>query len=100
MDVAKELENVVRSHSLSRFAKYVLSFDELAEMDIPKREFLLGRWLPKASFGMVYAERGHGKSWFCMAMSVAIAQGSKHFLGWSVSSQQGVLYVDGEWLSA
>lgn len=98
MDVASELENMVSSSpSAPRdLTKYVLSLHELAEMDIPQREFLLGSWLPKASFGMVYAERGHGKSWFCMAMSVAIAQGSKHFLGWSISSQQGVLYVDGE----
>ena len=98
MDVAKELDDIVSETPFpSRdLSKYVLSFDELAEMDIPKREFLLGSWLPNASFGMVYAERGHGKSWFCMAMSVAIAHGSKHFLGWSISSQQGVLYVDGE----
>ena len=98
MDVAKELDDIVSETPFpSRdLSKYVLSFDELAEMDIPKREFLLGSWLPKASFGMVYAERGHGKSWFCMAMSVAIAQGSKHFLGWTVSNRQGVLYVDGE----
>ena len=98
MDVESELNAVVsdlspKSRDLS---KYVISFNELAEMDIPKREFLVGSWMPKDSFGMVYAERGHGKSWFCMAMSVAIAQGSKHFLGWGVSRQHGVLYVDGE----
>ena len=44
MDVASELENMVSSSPLAPrdLTKYVLSFDELAEMDIPKREFLLG----------------------------------------------------------
>lgn len=98
MDVESELNAVVNEPSPKPrdLSKYIVSFNELAEMNIPAREFLLGTWMPKDSFGMVYAERGHGKSWFCMAMSVAIAQGSKHFLGWGVSGHHGVLYVDGE----
>ena len=98
MDVISELNDIVSGspQKVRDLSKYVVSFNDLAEMNIPVREFLLGEWMPKDSFGMVYAERGHGKSWFCMAMSVAIAQGSKQFLGWSLSAKHGVLYVDGE----
>jgi putative DNA primase/helicase len=98
MNVVSELNSLVdngkpRARDLS---KYVVTFSELKDMNIPDREFLVGSWMPKDSFGMVYAERGHGKSWFCMALSVAIAEGAKHFLGWPLAGKQGVLYVDGE----
>ena len=52
--------------------------------------------MPEDSFGMIYAPRGVGKSWLCMAMAVAIAEGRKTFLGWPINSQQNVLYIDRE----
>ena len=64
--------------------------------DIPPREYVLGEWMPKDSFGMIYAPRGVGKSWFCMALGVSIAQGQKIFLGWEVNEKDSVLYIDGE----
>ena len=39
---------------------------------------------------------GAGKSWFVMALAVAIAQGNERVLGWTVNKQVPVLYVDGE----
>ena len=98
MDVASELENMVSSSPLAPrdLTKYVLSFDELAEMDIPKREFLLGRWLPKASFGMVYAERGHGKSWFYGNVGRHCTR-LKHFLGWMFSANKAFFMSMEKW---
>ena len=63
---------------------YIVSQKGLTEKDIPERKYLLGDWLPIDSFGMVYADRGVGKSWFCMALCVAVARGDKFFVGWEI----------------
>ena len=75
---------------------HILSLDDLRARDIPPREYLFGEWMPKDSFGMVYAARGVGKSWFAMDMAAAIADGRQTFLGWEVKKDGPVLYVDGE----
>ena len=77
---------------------FILTQEELSKQDIPPREYLLSEWMPKDSFGMVYAPRGVGKSWFCMALGVAVSEGKKRFLGWSrfrlskLSSESGHLF--------
>ena len=53
-------------------------------------------WMPEDSFGMIYANRGVGKSWFCMTLAVAIAKGDPTFLGWEIHNKHSVLYIDGE----
>jgi hypothetical protein len=45
---------------------------------------------------MVYAKPAVAKSWFCMALVVALARAHKRFLGWSINKQVRSLYVDGE----
>ena len=68
---------------------YVISHGDLLKKDIPPVEYLLGSWFPLQSLGMVYAKPGVGKSWFCMALAVALANGSKRFLGWSRNVSRG-----------
>ena len=58
---------------------FILTQVELSKQDIPPREYLLSEWMPKDSFGMVYAPRGVGKSWFCMALAVAVSEGKNRF---------------------
>ena len=70
---------------------FILTQEELSKQDIPPREYLLSEWMPKDSFGMVYAPRGVGKSWFCMALGVAVSEGKKRFLGWYLCAQHDVL---------
>ena len=102
MDISKELKKfVASSEELNReqfrdLYPYIITQKELSKEDIPKRKFVLGEWMPEDSFGMVYANRGVGKSWFCMAMAVAIANGDPTFLGWEIHEKRSVLYVDGE----
>ena len=43
---------------------YIITQSQLSKEDIPKRKFILAEWMPEDSFGMVYADRGVGKSWF------------------------------------
>ncbi len=75
---------------------YIISQAELSEQDIPPRKYLLGKWMPLDSFGMLVAPRGIGKSWFCMFLAHAIATGRSQFLGWDINQKFPVLYVDGE----
>lgn len=75
---------------------YVVSAADLFQMDVPKKEFLVSTFLATKSFGMVFAPRGLGKSWFAMALAVAIAQGKAEFLGWKIHRQGRALYIDGE----
>ena len=102
MDISAELKKIVASdEELNReqfrdLYPYIITQKELSKEDIPKRKFVLGEWMPEDSFGMVYANRGVGKSWFCMAMAVAIANGDPTFLGWEIHEKRSVLYVDGE----
>ena len=102
MDITEELKKIVASNEELKkeqfrdLSPYIITQAELSKEDIPKRKFVLGEWMPEDSFGMVYANRGVGKSWFCMAMAVAIANGDPTFLGWEIHKKTSVLYVDGE----
>lgn len=77
-------------------SEYIVTQAELSEQDIPPRKYLLGKWMPLDSFGMLVAPRGIGKSWFCMFLAHAIASGKNQFLGWDINQKFPVLYVDGE----
>ena len=81
MDYQKELEKIAAGEAANPQQPYrslipfILTQEELSRQDIPPRAFLLSEWMPKDSFGMVYAPRGVGKSWFCMALAVAVSEG-------------------------
>ena len=102
MDHQSELEKIAAGEAANPQQSYrslipfILTQEELSMQDIPPREYLLSEWMPKDSFGMVYAPRGVGKSWFCMALAVAVSEGKNRFLGWDLHDQHDVLYVDGE----
>ena len=48
---------------------------------------------------MVFADRGIGKTFFCLSCAVALANGDK-FLGYEASKPVSVLYLDGEMQAA
>lgn len=102
MDFKNELEKIAAGEAANPQQPYrslipfILTQAELSKQNIPPRQYLLSEWMPKDSFGMIYAPGGIGKSWFCMALAVAISEGKNRFLGWEVHDQHDVLYVDGE----
>ena len=104
MDALHELQQLADNSNGQRekrpLSGYVMSQADLASADILPREFLLAKWLPLDSYGMVFAARGVGKSWFCMALAVAIAEGRQRFLSWEMHGQHNVLYIDGEMTTA
>lgn len=74
---------------------FLLSIDELVNLDLPERESIIAPFLPAQSLSMVFAPRGLGKSWFCMQLALAVADGRK-FFAWDVPAARRVLYIDGE----
>ncbi len=73
----------------------VLTFDKYTALDIPKETFLLEPWLINPSYTLLVATRGLGKTWFSLAVAIAVASGTD-IVNWTVPEPQGVLYIDGE----
>lgn len=75
--------------------KRAVTLAELQSLELPKREILLGPWIRQRWLGMVFAERGVGKSWLCHGVALAAAAG-RTFLRWTAPQPRRVLLVDGE----
>jgi len=69
--------------------------DELQLMEIPAREFLLEPFFKVGDFGILYAQRGIGKTWLGYLIARAVSQGSAAGL-WTCPKPRPVLVVDGE----
>ena len=73
----------------------VYSLDELLELKIPKRQYLLSPWLQSQGLCMIYSTRGFGKTWIALEIAYTVASGGQ-FLSWKSENPAGVLYIDGE----
>ena len=73
----------------------VYSLDELLELEIPERQYLLSPWLQSQGLCMIYSTRGFGKTWVSLEIAYAVATGGQ-FLSWKTENPAGVLYIDGE----
>jgi putative DNA primase/helicase len=80
---------------LEKFSRAVCTCQDLQSLDIPPREFLVGRWMREGDLGFVYGERGSGKTWFVDAIAVHLSAG-RELSGWKVSKALDVLLIDGE----
>jgi len=72
----------------------VVSYTDLLALDLPERPRYLP-WLLERSTVMVYGPRGIGKTFFQLALSVALTTGTSLWK-WDCPKPVGVLYVDGE----
>ena len=72
----------------------VYSLDELLELEIPERQYLLSPWLQSQGLCMIYSTRGFGKTWVSLEIAYAVASGGQ-FLSWKSENPTGVL-LDGE----
>ena len=73
----------------------VYSLDELLELEIPERQYLLSPWLQSQGLCMIYSTRGFGKTWVSLEIAYVVASGGQ-FLSWKFENPTGVLYIDGE----
>jgi len=78
-----------------RHSLVVFSLEELLELEIPKRQYLLSPWLQSQGLCMIYSTRGFGKTWVSLEIAYAVATGGQ-FLSWKTENPAGVLYIDGE----
>ena len=76
-------------------ARFAFSMEDVLDMVVPPREYLLKPWLESSSINMIHAQRGHGKTRFMVAVAYAIAT-KQDFMLWSAERKARVLYVDGE----
>lgn len=72
----------------------LVSYADLLSLKIPERLRHLP-WLPESGNVMVYGPRGVGKTFFQLALAVALTTGQA-LLKWTAPVPVGVLYVDGE----
>jgi len=77
----------------------LISVNDFNAMKLPQRELMLTPWLASGSINMVFADRGIGKTFFCLSCAVALANG-EDFLGYKASKPVPVLYLDGEMQAA
>lgn len=76
--------------------KVMVSSEELQNTPIPPRRDYLGGWLCEGDYGIIFAPRGVGKTWFAMGLSHALAA-NESFGPWVAGEDRcRVLYVDGE----
>lgn len=80
---------------VSKSKHKLITSNNLLRMNIKKRSVLLTPWLAEGSINMVFADRGIGKTFFCLSCAVAVANGES-FLGFKASEAVPVLYLDGE----
>ena len=86
---------VVAGHLAEALRKSIVPCTELSNLGIPKRRKVLGEWFMEGDYGIIYAERGLGKTWMVLGMATAMAGGSA--CGpWKANGSWKTLYVDGE----
>jgi hypothetical protein len=69
--------------------------EDLINLKIKPREYILSPWLPSSGVCMVHAYRGVGKTFFALEVAVAIATGGT-FLSFKAPKPRKVLFIDGE----
>lgn len=72
----------------------LVSYPDLLALKIPERPRHLP-WLPEGGNVMVYGPRGVGKTFFQLALAVALTTG-QDLWKWMCPTPVGVLYIDGE----
>jgi putative DNA primase/helicase len=73
----------------------LIAANDFCRLTLPERKVLLGPWLTEGSINMVFADRGIGKTFFCLSCAIAIANG-EGFLSYDAPAPAPVLYLDGE----
>lgn len=81
------------------FEEAMMTSTELLAAKIKVPRAILWPWLREGSLTMIYAERGLGKSWLGMIISVSITRQNFEDIQigrWYIKNPCGVLYLDGE----
>lgn len=72
-----------------------ITLTDFLGMTLRPRKNIIDPFLPEAGLGMVYAERGIGKTYFALELAMTVANGGE-FLKFNAPKPARVLYIDGE----
>lgn len=72
-----------------------MSLDELIKREFPSRPTIIQPWLKVGEIGMIYAQRGVGKTWLSLLIALAATR-SLQIGKWQTGTPTGCLVVDGE----
>jgi hypothetical protein len=53
----------LKTEWLAHFTKAICPSSALAQLNVPIREPIMGKWFKQGDLGFVYGERGLGKTW-------------------------------------
>jgi hypothetical protein len=73
-----------------------VTVEELFELQVPKRRFIIEPWLREKDLVLIYSWRGIGKTHLGLSLAAAIASGGQVIHGWRVTEPRNVLLIDGE----
>ncbi|MBL1270854.1 MAG: AAA family ATPase [Oceanospirillales bacterium] len=73
----------------------LITANDFCNLKLPPRQLLLSPWLAEGSINMIFADRGIGKTFFCLSAAIAIANG-EDFVSYTAPVAAPVLYLDGE----
>jgi AAA domain len=80
---------------LEKYSAAICTSQDLESLNIPAREFLMGKWMREGDLGFVFGERGSGKTWFIDALATHLSVG-RDLSDWNVPKPVHVLLIDGE----
>jgi putative DNA primase/helicase len=73
----------------------LMSMKEIINLNISIRRSLWGKLITSNQTGMIFGERGSGKSWVALGIAIAMATVTQ-FLGNASKNKRRVVYLDGE----
>lgn len=93
-ELKEKLNQIEKGTATDELTKACLFYEELRHTEIKPKTPLLP-WFCQGGIGMIYAERGLGKTQFALSLAYALTS-LDNFMNWKVLNNTGVLYVDGE----
>ena len=90
-----EAELLRKTDDPTNFACAVLTEEEVRNLTLPKRKYLVEGLIKEESITIINGFRGEGKSWFVMAIANEITWGGK-MGSWKINNPVNTLIVDGE----
>jgi hypothetical protein len=91
---AEDLDQVF-TELLEKYSVAICTSKDLESLNIPAREFLMGKWMREGDLGFVFGERGSGKTWFIDALATHLSA-ARNLFDWNVPKPADVLLIDGE----
>lgn len=76
--------------------KAMLTGKQLSTYSVPHRRKLIGEWMKQGDFGIVFAWRGVGKTWFALLMADSLINGKPLGPWQAYGKDNKLLYIDGE----